>query len=211
MIEIGPPWVGSEKGSILFLRHIEVPVHVAASPEFNLKFAPDRVISNRSNARRIDPNPAHLSWDDTLPHHRTLTVNKSLLLPWSGSAGTRPAGKLDPAASDNNNQRTVHKNHATYHISPPLSHPISISIVVQLPKIFRDKPKQANEQVETHHNSPQTPKIRFIHSQLVRPQLLTFISPGNAGRKAERKIGLRLKRKSPILERMGLKNMPAIT
>jgi hypothetical protein len=36
-----------------------------------------------------------------------------------------------------------------------------------------------NQKLTTiHHNSPQKPKTRFIHSRVVRPQLLTFVAPG---------------------------------
>ena len=43
------------------------------------------------------------------------------------------------------------------------------------------KPKQThnNQKLTTnHHNSPQNPKTRFIHNQVVRPHLLTLVSPG---------------------------------
>jgi hypothetical protein len=56
------------------------------------------------------------------------------------------------------------------------------------------------------------PKTRFIHSEMVRPHLLTFLSiRTDLKAQAEKSTGVSAKEKSPILERMGLKNMPAIT
>jgi hypothetical protein len=58
---------------------------------------------------------------------------------------------------------------------PRFSHPGFDLVALQLPKIRPDKPKQSPEQPETHHNSPQTPKTRFIHNQVVGPFLLTTV------------------------------------
>jgi hypothetical protein len=44
-------------------------------------------------------------------------------------------------------------------------------------KISADKPNKAKYEPGTHHNSPQTPKTRFIHNKVVRPQLLTLLCP----------------------------------
>jgi hypothetical protein len=70
-------------------------------------------------------------------------------------------------------------NHLLHHVSPS-SHHVSTSqffasVVFQLPKISSNKPNKALEETEAHHNSPQTPKVRFIHSKVVRPRLLTFL------------------------------------
>jgi hypothetical protein len=48
-------------------------------------------------------------------------------------------------------------------------------VVFQLPKISTDKPKRSPEKSETHHDSPQNPKTRFIHNQVVGPLLLTSL------------------------------------
>jgi hypothetical protein len=55
-------------------------------------------------------------------------------------------------------------------------------------------------------------KTRFIHSEVVRPHLLTFLSVRRGSKRKQRKdTAVSANEKSPILERMGLKNMPAIT
>jgi hypothetical protein len=42
-----------------------------------------------------------------------------------------------------------------------------------------NKPHNNQELTTNHHNSPQNPKTGFIHSEVVRPQPLTFVSPEN--------------------------------
>jgi hypothetical protein len=65
---------------------------------------------------------------------------------------------------------------------------------------------------KTHHNSPQTPKTCFIHSEVVHPLLLTLPSPGRTPDDAEKEIGLiAQKKKAPSSKGWGFKNMPAIT
>ena len=91
----------------------------------------------------------------------------------SASSHHRSANKFQ------NHQRDVHNNHAIDHI---LSTFLQSRNQVCSPKRQRKKagkPKQPsnNQELATiHHNSPQNPKTRFIHSQVVRPQLLTFAS-----------------------------------
>jgi hypothetical protein len=62
-------------------------------------------------------------------------------------------------------------------VSPQFHQPVFAFIVFQLPKISADKPNKARKEPGTHHNSPQTPKTRFPHSKVVRPQLLTLLRP----------------------------------
>ena len=69
---------------------------------------------------------------------------------------------------------------------PRFSRPISAFIVFQLLKTSIDKPKRGQEQPETHHNSPQTPKTRFIHNEVVRPPLLTLLMPGRTSSERSR-------------------------
>jgi hypothetical protein len=49
----------------------------------------------------------------------------------------------------------------------------------QMPKMRRDNPAQTEEKPETHHNSPQIPKIVFFHSEVAQPISLTYTSPEN--------------------------------
>jgi hypothetical protein len=74
--------------------------------------------------------------------------------------------------------------------------------------ISLDKPKQSQGPPETDHNSPQNPNIALIHSRVVRPHLLTFLllkEELQRSRESRRENkSVRSKKKSPILERMGL-------
>jgi hypothetical protein len=114
--------------------------------------------------------------------------------------------------SDNNNQRTVHKNHILTTFYPCFSHPISAFIVFQLPKISTDKSKSPPR---TTGNSPQlttNPEDSFYPHQSGPSIAIDLGSPQEyPSAKPRRKLNSWLKEKSPILERMGLKNMPAIT
>jgi hypothetical protein len=53
----------------------------------------------------------------------------------------------------------------------------SLSSSSNCQKISTDKANKTRKEPETHHNSPQTPKTRFIHSKVVRPRLLTLLRP----------------------------------
>jgi hypothetical protein len=60
-------------------------------------------------------------------------------------------------------------------VSPQFHQPIFASVIFQLPTISLDKSNKNKNKPGTHHNSPQTPKTRFIHSKVVGPLLLTLL------------------------------------
>jgi hypothetical protein len=53
------------------------------------------------------------------------------------------------------------------------------STAPKLPEYLAQEPEPTPTKPGIHHNSPQRPKIVFIHNKVVRPQLLTFTWQGN--------------------------------
>ena len=62
-------------------------------------------------------------------------------------------------------------------VSPQFHQPVSLSSCSNCQRFLADKPNKAKKEPGTHHNSPQTPKTRFTHSEVVGPQLLTLLRP----------------------------------
>jgi hypothetical protein len=123
------------------------------------------------------------------------------------TAASQPQRPGDPQ----NRQQSLehHSSHHALTTFPPLFHHVLpsrffASLAFKLPKNTADKPHQGQQKPETHHNSPQTPNICFIHSQVVHPQRLTFLAQKRPQTRPEKESGCQSKEKSPILERMGL-------
>jgi hypothetical protein len=89
---------------------------------------------------------------------------------------------------------------------------IFVSVVSQFPKISSGKPQSGPR---NRGNSPQltTKTEDTFYSQRNGPSTTLDITLAGKARKAkpESKLRIESKQKSPILERMGLENMPAIT
>jgi hypothetical protein len=77
----------------------------------------------------------------------------------------------------------------------------------------RQTETKPRKKLKLNHSSRQTPKTCFIHNQVVGPLLLTLLPSRKSPKRFQiKKLGeSSSKEKSPILERMGLENMPAIT
>jgi hypothetical protein len=59
LVQIGSLRLGSHERGILFTRHIEVAIHIAAAAELDLKLSPSRQVSDRSYAGWINWNSPH--------------------------------------------------------------------------------------------------------------------------------------------------------
>jgi hypothetical protein len=82
----------------------------------------------------------------------------------------------NPPARCTQSPRSHHVVYTYHHVLPHEKHPFRAPGTRKNRHRNRSKPPNNLKSTTTHHKSPQKPKTRFIHSQLVRPRLLTLVS-----------------------------------
>ena len=160
------------------------PVHPVLIDHLVQKLPDHRLIILRSRHLTFHKRQKDLAHSSSIPTRDSHLLRKSLFssdAPCSRLPRTHGRFCLEQPACPNDHHATTKKHKRTIktpQLSPRFLADISADFQLPGPKKSQHSPKPAWRNPKTHHNSPQNPKIPFLHSKAGRTSCLDFPLPG---------------------------------